>query len=118
MNGNFLKPVALSTCFLFISLFANLNGKWKGVLNTPNGSIPVVYNFKINGDTLTGTAQSQQGSVNIDSGKVEGNNFSFDVTVDGTVYPHFGKVYDDSCSLNVDFGYDTVHTTLIRDTTR
>lgn len=119
MKVKCLKPVGLSICFFFVSLAGNLNGKWSGTLNTPDGNaISVVYNFKVKGDTLTGTAQSPEGVVTIDSGKVIGNNFTFQVTVDGTVYPHFGKVYDDSCGLNVDFGYDTVHTTLVRDTAR
>lgn len=119
MKGKFLKPAGLSICFFFISLVGNLNGRWQGTLKTPDGSsITVVYNFKVNGDTLTGTAQSPEGMVTIDSGKVMGNTFTFQVTVDGNVYPHSGKIYDDSCDVDVDFGYEKVHTTLVRDTTK
>lgn len=117
MKGKILKPVLLSSCFFLISLFADLNGKWKGMLNTPDGNeISVVYNFKVDGEKLTGTAESPEGVVSIDSGKVSGNTFSFDVTVDGNVYPHSGKIYDDSCGLDVDFGSTKMHTTLVRDT--
>jgi hypothetical protein len=86
---------------------------------TPDGNdLNVFYNFKVNGDTLTGTAESPEGVVPIDSGKVAGNTFSFQVTVDGNAYPHTGKLYDDSCGIDIDFGTQWVHTTLVRDTTK
>lgn len=86
---------------------------------TPDGSeIPAVYNFKVEGQELSGTAESPEGVVKIDSGKVTGNTFTFQVTVDGNDYPHKGTLYDDSCTLDIDFGYQMVHTTLLRDTAR
>jgi hypothetical protein len=98
-----------------VAVFADLNGKWTGVITTPDGTdLQVVYNFKVTGDTLTGTAESPAGAVSIDNGKVTGDNFSFKVTVDGNDYPHTGKVYADSCSLDIDFGSQMVHTTLKR----
>jgi len=105
-------------CGLFLLVFftfADLNGRWTGTIRTPEGNeIQAVYNFKVDGDTLTGTAESPEGVVSIDNGKVSGDNFSFKVTVDGNDYPHSGTVYKDSCSLDVDFGDQKVHTTLLR----
>ncbi len=119
MLGKFLKPAALSCAFFFVVLLANLDGKWKGSITTPDGgNFPVSYNFKVDGATLTGTAESQEGTATIDSGKIAGNDFSFSVTVDGKTYPHTGKVYDDSCSIDINFGGPMVHTTLLRDTAK
>lgn len=119
MLGKFLKPAALSCAFFFAAFLANLEGKWTGNITTPDGSnFPVSYNFKVDGATLTGSAESSQGAATIDNGKVAGNDFSFSVKVDGTVYPHTGKFYDDSCGIDIDFGSSIVHTTILRDTAK
>lgn len=119
MTRKFFYSAALSCCFIFLlSIAASLDGRWTGVVTTPDGnSLDVVYHFKTNGDTLTGTAESPAGVVNIDNGKVSGNDFSFEVTVDGNVYPHKGILYTDSCGVDIDFGSTIVHTTIVRDTT-
>jgi len=110
-------PIALfgGLTFLTVVVFADLNGRWTGTITTPDGNqLQVVYNFKVSGDTLTGTAESPQGSFTIDNGKVTGDNFSFKVTVEGNDYPHTGTVYKDSCGLDIDFGDQKIHTTLTR----
>ncbi|KAA9035916.1 glycoside hydrolase [Ginsengibacter hankyongi] len=120
MKRNLFNSMLVCCCFIFLmAVAANLNGRWKGVLTTPDGNnLDVSYNFKVSGDTLTGTAESPEGMVTIDSGRVEDNTFSFQVTVDGNAYPHKGKLYDDSCGIDIDFGSQWVHTTLLRDTAR
>lgn len=117
MKRNRFSPIAISCCFslLMVVVVADLNGKWTGTIRTPDGNeLQVVYNFKVSGDTLTGTAESPAGVVTIDNGKVTGDSFSFKVTVDGNDYPHNGVVYQDSCGLDIDFGSQIVHTTLVR----
>jgi len=100
MRRKLFNPISLTCCFfLLLAVFADLNGKWTGVIKTPDGNeLQVVYNFKVAGDTL------------------KGDSFSFKVTVEGIDYPHTGKVYDDSCALDIDFGNQIVHTTLKRAT--
>lgn len=112
------NPLVMSCgVFFLMAVFADLNGKWSGTIRTPDGEeIQAVYNFKVSGDTLTGTAQSPAGEVTIDNGKISGDNFTFKVTVEGNDYPHTGTVYKDSCSLDIDFGGQKVHTTLKRAT--
>jgi len=63
MKKKLFNPLALACCFLVLmAVFADLNGKWTGVIRTPDGNdVQVVYNFKVNGDTLTGTAESPAG---------------------------------------------------------
>jgi hypothetical protein len=120
MTKKFLYSAALSGgLFFLLCITSALDGRWTGMIQTPDGnSLDVVYNFKTSGDTLTGTAASPAGEVSIDNGKVSGDNFSFEVTVDGNVYPHKGVLYTDSCGLDIDFGAGAiVHTTIIRDKT-
>lgn len=118
MKRKFINPIALVCCFIFvIAVIADLNGKWTGVIRTPDGNdLQVTYNFKVDGDKLSGTAESPAGVVTIDDGTITGDAFKFKVTVDGNDYPHAGKMYADSCSLDIDFGESKVHTTLVRAT--
>jgi hypothetical protein len=111
MKGNLL----VCCLIFFTALFADLNGKWTGVITTPDGNdLPVTYNFKVVGDSLTGTAESPSGAITIDNGKVYADSFSFKVTVEGNDYPHKGKIYGDSCRIDIDFGGVIVHSTLTR----
>ena len=68
----------------------------------------------MDGDKLSGTAETPAGQVTLDDGKINGDTFTFKVTVDGSDYPHSGKMYADSCGLDIDFGGQKVHTTLKR----
>ena len=118
MKRKLLISAALLSCLVFVmAVVADLTGKWKGTIKTPDGNeLQVTYNFKAEGDKLTGTAESPGGTVTIDDGKITGDTFSFKVTVDGNDYPHKGKMYADSCGIDIDFGGSTVHTTVMRDT--
>ena len=120
MKRKLLLPIALLTCFIFVmAVIADLTGKWKGNIKTPDGNtLPVTYNFKADGAVLTGTAESQAGVVTIDDGKITGDTFTFKVTVDGNDYPHKGKMYADSCGMDSDFGGQSSHFTIKRDTTK
>jgi hypothetical protein len=117
MKRKLFYPIALVCGFLVFAafVFADLSGKWTGVIKTPDGNdLEVSYNFKVDGDKLTGTAESPAGQVTVDDGKINGDTFTFKVTVDGNDYPHSGKVYADSCGLDIDFGAQKIHTTLKR----
>ncbi|HTE00389.1 MAG TPA: hypothetical protein VK668_13945 [Mucilaginibacter sp.] len=116
MKRKFFNPIVLLCCFFVVmAVIADLNGKWTGVIKTPDGNdLQVTYNFKVDGTKLTGTAESPAGTITVDDGTVTGDTFKFKVTVDGNDYPHSGKLYADSCGLDIDFGGNKVHTTLKR----
>jgi hypothetical protein len=116
MKRRLFQMLLGAACFMLVmAMFEDLNGKWTGVINTPDGqALNATYDFKVVGETLTGTAESEAGVLDIENGKVAGDDFTFSVTVDGTGYPHTGKVYKDSCGLDIDFGGTKVHTTLMR----
>lgn len=119
-----MKRKTLLTVFL-LSFFAvclaavisDLNGKWAGVLNAPDGNqYPLTYTFKSDGNKLSGTLEANGMSVPIDSGVVNGNKFKFSVTVDGRPFPHTGNYYaaGDSVGVDVDFMGTKTHATLKR----
>lgn len=62
---------------------ADIDGKWTGSIDTPGGAIAIVYTFKSDGATLTGSSLGPDGSpLAIKNGKVEGNKISFAQDID------------------------------------
>ena len=62
---------------------ADVDGKWAGSIDSPNGQINVGFTFKADGVKLTGTTTGPDGAeVVIKDGKIEGNNLSFKVSLD------------------------------------
>ena len=59
------------------------DGKWAGTVTTDMGEIPVQFEFKVDGVTLTGSTLGFDGSpVQIKNGKVDGNTISYTVSFD------------------------------------
>ena len=98
----------MSVCVLFAVLAptfaADVSGKWTAEFDSPIGRQSYVYQFKVDGTTLTGTAtQSERGTTEIKEGKISGDDISFVelVTVEGNGLriEHKGKVAGDEIRL-------------------
>jgi len=100
--------------FVCLAVVADLTGKWGGALKTPNGDLPVKYTFKVDGDKLTGSADSDQGSLPIADGKISGNNFTFTLDFNGTILKNVGKFYGDSVTIDIDYQGTNLHGLLKR----
>ncbi len=97
--------------FLFICMAAFLtvsvaraqaiDGKWKGEMQGPNGSMGLTFDFKVTGDSLTGSVQGGMGEMPITNGKVNGKTFSFDVDVNDMTFSHQCTVMGDSISMKI-----------------
>lgn len=62
---------------------ADVDGKWNGSLDTPNGPVNLAFEFKADNTTLTGTTTGPDGAtLPIKNGKVDGSKITFVVTVD------------------------------------
>jgi hypothetical protein len=77
-----------------------LDGNWKGKMMGPNGDMNLLYTFKVNADTLSGTVTSEMGSLPLENGKVKGNEFSFDINVNGQVISNTGVLAGDIVKLS------------------
>lgn len=101
-------------CFAAI---AGLNGKWTGSVKiTPEDELPLVYNFKVDGDKLSGTVQSPDGNdLPIANGILSGNEFAFTVKAGKIVVNHIGKYYGDSVIVSAYLEGKTFRATLKRD---
>jgi hypothetical protein len=81
------KLVFLLAALSLTAFAADVTGNWKASLETPNGSMEFTYVLKADGNTVTGTIQSQMGDMKIDEGKLDGEKISFSTTVE-----NFGKI--------------------------
>ena len=74
-----LRAIVISLLFLAVSAFAaDVDGKWTGSVNTPNGDFPVTFNFKADGAALTGSMLNMDGSnIPVKDGKIDGANIAF-----------------------------------------
>ena len=77
-----LTALAILVC-AFAASAADLNGKWKGSLNTPNGDLEINFNFNVSGEKLTGTVTNTYGEEQITDGTVKGDAVSFVVLAGG-----------------------------------
>jgi len=101
---------------LCLAAVADMSGKWTGNVKTPDGSdLQINFVFKVDGDKLTGTAQGDGDPTSIDSGKINGNNFSFTTSnPQGMVFKQSGIFYGDSISMKIEFSGNKLHSTLTR----
>ena len=114
-----MKKKIVFTALLLCCFFAgfatieSLNGKWTGTLKTDGGDeYSLVYNFKIDGDELTGTAKTPKGLLPINDGRVTGSTFSFNVLINNMEIDHSGKFYGDSVGVDISLGDQKAHATL------
>lgn len=78
-----VPKVAAGLILLAVSVFAaDVNGKWTATVQGRNGnSREVTYNFKADGEKLTGTMSSPMGDREIENGKITGDDISFTMTM-------------------------------------
>jgi hypothetical protein len=81
--------VTLSTLLMLIAVApawgqegepVDVSGAWEITSESPRGTMTRTVVFEQDGTALTGTMESQMGSVPIENGSVEGNTFTFTVT--------------------------------------
>ncbi len=103
------KKIAFTTFLMGMAVFAiaaiaDLTGNWVGSLSMGDGNqITLTYNFKVEGDKLTGSVVSPQGEIPITNGKFIGSDFSFNLDVNGMSIANTGKYYGDSATISIDF---------------
>jgi len=110
-----IATLLLFGCALVCLAAATLTGTWKGVLITGDGSsYPVTYNFKTDGNKLSGTAESPMGHYIIEDGIIKGDTIKFKVEANGEDVPHTGRCYADSIALDMTIQETVYHVTLKR----
>jgi sRNA-binding regulator protein Hfq len=108
-----MKPLSLIFCSILLLAFgasavaADLNGKWKGDLKTPDGnSLEINMVFKVDGEKLTGTVTNTYGEEQITEGTVKGDDISFIILAGGGQFKlvYKAKVDGDQLKFTVTIG--------------
>jgi hypothetical protein len=60
------------------ALAADFNGKWNAQVQGRNGMQTLVFDFHVDGTTLTGKITTPRGDTDISNGKVDGDTITFD----------------------------------------
>lgn len=66
--------------FTFAAAAADVSGKWTGQVPSRGETAAATFTFKVDGDKLTGMMTGAQGEVQIQDGKVSGDQISFSTT--------------------------------------
>ena len=103
MKKWFLSVAAIVVTAL-VCQAAPIDGKWKASMEGPDGKMEIVFVFKAEGNTLTGSVQSPMGELPISNGKIEGNQFSFDIDMNGMKMAHKGKIEGETITMTVGDG--------------
>ena len=87
---------------------ADVDGKWAGSIDTPNGAVQIGFTFKADGSALSGTSTAPDGSeVAIKNGKVDASRITFDVDLNfggmSFTLSYVGIVSSDQIKMTADF---------------
>jgi hypothetical protein len=93
--------MVLGLCVVGLGLAQDIDGKWTGKMQSPNGDMELVFNFKVNADTLTGTVESPMGSIPFSNTKMTSKEFSFDVSFNDMTISHQCTAMGDSILMKV-----------------
>ena len=78
-----IVTVAALLCLSFGLLAADVTGKWNAqVPSRQGGTREQSFNFKADGDKLTGTISGRQGDIALTDGKITGDTISFTVKME------------------------------------
>ncbi|MES2377749.1 MAG: glycoside hydrolase [Bacteroidota bacterium] len=119
MKTRILTTTLLVLCSFVVCFAAitGLNGKWTGSVKiNAEDQLDLVYNFKVDGEKLSGTVHSPDGNdLPIADGVLSGNEFAFTVKAGKYTVLHTGKYYGDSVVVAADVAGKSLHATLKRD---
>jgi|GEM_PF-986673 len=103
MKRILFSSVLVFTFLLGISATASegITGKWRATMG-PGGDMVITFDFKVNGDQLTGTVSTPMGDQEISNGKVDGNSISFETKMMDSTIKHTGKLDGEVIKLKVE----------------
>ncbi len=77
------RLLALFTVLAAVAAAADLDGNWKATAEGPQGAMTRTFTFKTDGSKVTGETTSEtMGKSTISDGKLDGNNLTFNITID------------------------------------
>lgn len=75
-------------------------GRWKTSIDTPRGPFPLIFEFVVKGDKVTGTVSNDfLPKFPIEGGTVKGNQMSFTLRLQTVTLGYLGSFADDELTL-------------------
>ncbi len=100
---------------LAVSAFAaDVAGKWTSSFDGPDGKMEIVFNFKVDGDKVSGSVTTPHGDMAITDGTVKGDDITFTVGNEQFKAVHKGKIAGNEMKLSIDMGERTMEMTAKR----
>jgi hypothetical protein len=75
-----IRTLKVAGLFVFLAALlaaADVNGKWTGSVDTPDGAVPLTFNLTAKGEAVTGTVTVAGPAADIADGKLEGDVVTF-----------------------------------------
>jgi hypothetical protein len=101
-----MKTLLTVLLFLFIAasgIAAGIEGNWTATMKSPDGNeMELNFVFKMDGEKLTGSVVTPNGDMPISNTKIDGKEFSFDVSFNDMAIKHDCILKeDDTISMKV-----------------
>ena len=96
-----VMTIGLAMTVAATAFAADVTGKWVGSVETPNGPIELTYEFKADGEALTGTVASAMGSLPLNKGKIAGGVLTYEVALENAVITHEAKMNEAGTEITV-----------------
>lgn len=72
-----VRTILIGLAAAALSFANDINGKWKGDVQTDNGPMTLTFDLKADGENLTGSVSSHMGEISIHEGKVKGEELTW-----------------------------------------
>jgi len=102
-----LSLVLLMIACVLTASATDVSGTWKAAIETPNGALEPTFQFKVDGNKLTGSTSNQfMGETPTSEGKIDGDDLSFTVNAsfngNDVKLNYKGKVAGDEMKLTLE----------------
>ena len=105
----------LSLMLLTVVLYASkVEGKWEATIDTDNGPFSFTAEYVVKDGKITGTLSSDMGAVDIEPGKVTGDEFEYSFYLDYNKITHKGKVVEGKLKIKSSGDYGDSEFTMTR----
>ena len=115
MKKILVPALALILCTSFI-IASKIDGKWKGSVETDEGSFYFTVTYNVEGDSLSGRIESDYGTIDFSGGTVTDDEFEYSFYMEGYEIPQKGKlISDDEIEITYqdDYGENTIKLTRV-----
>jgi hypothetical protein len=96
------------------AIIQDITGTYKGKVDFQGTQLDLTYKLKAEGEKLTGSIISSYGTVDLQDGKISGNDFSYSLDFGNGPMPSTGKYYGDSIVVTAKFGDREIKNTFKR----